>query len=102
MNVFDALKGIGGQPELNRVVGALGGISYIVGANSFVAYETFIKGREFDLTEYCIAFPAGLGVVVGAIAGAVALKDRQVAKAKETEANTAGIVSDTAIKEAGQ
>lgn len=102
MNIFDALKGIGGQPELNRIVGALGGFSYIVGANSFVAYETFVKGKEFNLTEYCIAFPGGLGVVVGGIAGAVALKDRQVAKAKETEATTAAIVSDTAINEAKQ
>lgn len=102
MNLFDALKGIGGQPELNRVVGAFGGFAYVVGAHSFIAWQTFWLGKEFDLTEYCIAFPAGLGVVVGSIAGAVAIKDRQVAKAKEVEATTAGIVSDTAIKEAKQ
>lgn len=102
MNIFNALKGIGGEVEINRLVGALGGFSYVIGANSFVGYEVLVKGREFDLTEYCIAFPAGLGVVVGAIAGAVAIKDRQVAKAKETEANAAATVSDTALKEASQ
>jgi len=102
MNIFNALKGVGGEFELNRVVGAFGGFTYIVGANTFVAYETFVKSKQFDLTEYCLTFPSGLAVVVGAIAGAVAIKDRNVAKAKATEATTAGIVSDTAIKEAAQ
>jgi len=77
----NALRGIGGNYELNRLVGAFGGVAYIVGAHAFVVWN-FIEGREFDLVSYCAAFPAGLGVVVGSIAGAVALKDRQVAAAK--------------------
>ena len=84
----NALRGIGGNYELNRLVGAFGGVAYIVGAHAFVVWN-FVKGREFDLVAYCAAFPAGLGVVVGSIAGAVALKDRQVAKAKVTEQNAA-------------
>ena len=43
------------------------------------------KGRAFDVTAYCLAFPTGLGVAVGAIAGAVAWKDQKVANAKVTE-----------------
>jgi hypothetical protein len=31
---------------------------------------------------FCLAFPAGLAACVGATAGAIALKDRQLAKAK--------------------
>lgn len=77
----NALRGIGGEFELNRLVGAFGGVSYIIGAHAFIIWN-FVHGRAFDLTEYCIAFPGGLAVVVGSIAGAVAIKDRNVAKAK--------------------
>lgn len=91
----NALKGIGGEYELNRVVGAFGGIAYIVGANGFVAWH-LVRGGEFDLIAYCAAFPGGLGVVVGAIAGAVALKDRNVAVAKQTEASTSATNANTA------
>lgn len=75
------LRGIGGEFEINRVVGALGAVVYIVCANAFVAWN-LSQGKEFNVTEYCLAFPSGLAVVVGAIAGAVAIKDRNVATAK--------------------
>ena len=80
-----ALKGIGGAYEINRLVGALGDTAYIVGAHTFMAYNVMWEGREFDITAYCLAFPTGLGVAVGAIAGAVAWKDQKVANAKVTE-----------------
>lgn len=83
----NAIRGIGGEPELNRVIGAFGGFAYVVGAHVFIAAK-MIDGGGFDLTEYCLAFPGGLAVVVGSIAGAVALKDRNVAAAKATEATT--------------
>lgn len=79
-----ALRGIGGDYELNRIVGAFGGFTYIVGAHGFVIWN-MANGNDFDLIAYCAAFPAGLGVVVGAIAGAVAIKDRNVASAKAIE-----------------
>lgn len=75
----NALRGISGEFELNRVVGAFGGFAYIVCGNGFVIWSLAV-GKEFDLIAYCTAYPAGLGVVVGAIAGAVSLKDRNVAK----------------------
>ena len=77
----NALRGLGGEFEINRVVGAIGGLAYIVGANVFVAIN-LANGKEFNVTEYCLAFPGGLAVVVGAIAGAVSVKDRNVAVAK--------------------
>lgn len=80
--VSSALKGIGGQYELNRLVGAFGGIAYIVGAVGLTAFDVIQRGRQFDIIAFCAAFPAGLAVVVGAIAGAVAWKDRGVATAK--------------------
>ena len=77
----NALKGFGGEFEINRVVGAFGTTVYVVAAQLFVAWN-MINGKDFSLTEYCIAFPGGLAVCVGAIAGAVAVKDRNVAVAK--------------------
>jgi len=76
------LKTANGEFEINRVVGAVGSLAYIIGTHSFMAYDVFWMGREFDVTAYCLAFPGGLAVAVGAIAGAVTLKDRGVATAK--------------------
>lgn len=80
----NALRGISGEFELNRVVGAFGGFAYVIGTHAFVGWNLW-AGREFDLVAYCAAFPGGLAVVVGAIAGAVAWKDKGVASAKVIE-----------------
>lgn len=78
MKLLNILRGIGGEFELNRVIGAVGALAYVVCANAFEAWNMW-RGVPFDLTAYCLSFPAGLGVAVAAIAGAVALKDRSVA-----------------------
>jgi hypothetical protein len=78
----NALRGIQGEFEVNRVVGAFGAAAYVICGNAFVAYDVIWKGRPFNITEYCLAFPGGLAVAVGAIAGAVAIKDRNVAVAQ--------------------
>jgi hypothetical protein len=75
----DALKGANGGFELNRIVGFLGGLAYILCGNIIA----FVTGA--GLTEYCMAFPGGLAVVAGGTAVAVALKDRNVASAKVIE-----------------
>ena len=85
--ITNFLRGIGGEFEITRVVGAFGGFTYVVGAHAFVAWN-LIEGREFDLTAYCLAFPGGLGAVIVAIAGSASIKDRNVAVAKQTEAKT--------------
>lgn len=84
---LEFLRGANGGIELNRLVGALGALSYVVGANGFTAWN-LIQGREFDVTAYCLAFPGGLSVLGLGTAGAVALKDRQVALAHATESKT--------------
>lgn len=93
-----ALRGAGGAIELNRLVGFVGGMAYVACANSFVAWDTIVKGHPFDITAYCLAFPAGLAVVAGGTAAAVALKDRQVATANVIEATGAqpGKAAETA------
>lgn len=85
--ITNALRGITGEFEITRVVGGIGSVIYIIGANGFVAWN-MAEGRPFDLTAYCVAFPSGLGVVIAAIAGSASVKDRNVAAAKATEAKT--------------
>lgn len=82
----NVLRGIGGDFELNRVVGFFGGIVYVIGAHVFVGYEVLWLGKAFDITAYCLAFPGGLAVVAGGTAAAISLKDRNVASSKVIEA----------------
>lgn len=83
---FDsALRGIGGQYEITRVLGGFGALAYCVCANAFIALQVIIHEREFDITAYCLAFPGGLAVIIGAAAGSAALKDRQVATSRVIE-----------------
>ena len=89
------LRGANGGLELNRLIGALGGFAYIVGAHAFIAWN-MAEGREFDITAYCIAFPGGLAALTVGTAGAVAIKDRNVAVAKVTESQTGNPAEEAA------
>jgi uncharacterized iron-regulated membrane protein len=84
--ITNVLRGINGHFELNRLVGFVGGMAYVICANVFVGYEVFHLGKSFDITAYCLAFPGGLAVIAGGTAGAIAWKDKAVASAKVTEA----------------
>lgn len=78
MKLFNALKGIGGEFEVQRVLGAFGTVVYIVTAPALVwAGKVTVS---FD--SFCIAYPAGIAACLAATAGSIALKDRQVATAK--------------------
>lgn len=83
--ILQALKGISGEFEINRVIGAIGGIVYILAVPMFTAWEVIHNGREFDVIAFCAAYPAGIVLIVGAIAGATAYKDKGVATAKVIE-----------------
>lgn len=85
MNLANMLRGIGGEPEIIRTLGAFGVLGYVIGGIGFQAWN-MARGVPFDVVAFCTAFPAGLAVAIGAAAGAVALKDRGVATAKATEA----------------
>lgn len=85
MSLLDALKGINGQYEIQRILGAFGTVVYVVCAPALVWAEKVTA----TLDTFCLVYPAGLGVCIGATAGAIALKDRQVASAKVTEKEAA-------------
>ncbi len=78
MTILNALKGVTGEFEIQRVLGATGTLVYIVTAPALVWAR--IVAVSFE--GFCLAYPAGLAACVGATAGAIALKDRQLAKAK--------------------
>lgn len=80
-----ALKGPGGEYEISRVLGGFGAIAYCLGANIFVAWQTMYEHSGFDVTAYCLAFPGGLSMIIGAAAGSAAVKDRNAASSKVIE-----------------
>lgn len=86
-------KGTGGEYEVNRFVGGVGVMAYIVAVPVFQAWNMH-EGRPFDVVAFCAAYPTGLGLAIGAIAGAVAIKDRNVAKAKTETAAAAVVQAD--------
>lgn len=86
MKILNALKGIGGEYEVQRVLGAVGTLAYTVTAPAFVATGVI---KDVSFAEFCAAFPFGLASCIGATAGAIAWKDKAVAAAKVTESTGA-------------
>lgn len=78
MTVLNALKGIGGEYEVQRVIGAFGSIVFIIAAPALVASGLV----QTSLEAFCLAYPAGIATCIGATAGSIALKDRNVATSK--------------------
>lgn len=82
MTILNALKGIGGEYEVQRVLGALGTVTYTFSVPALVATGVI---KSVDITAFCLAYPGGLAACIGATAGAIAWKDRNVATAKVIE-----------------
>ena len=83
---FDgALRGIGGEYEITRVLGGFGALAYCVSVIVFVGSEVIWRAKPFDLIAFCTAFPGGLVVIIGVAAGSASFKDRGVASARVTE-----------------
>jgi hypothetical protein len=78
--ISQALKGISGEYEVVRTVGAFGVLIYAMTGAGVTIYIAIIK-QTFDIVAFCTAFPGGLAVAIGAVAGAVAVKDRNVSTA---------------------
>lgn len=78
MRLMEALEGINGTYEVQRVLGAFGTVIFTLSVPILVATGVI----PATLEGFCLAYPAGIAGLVGTTAGAIALKDRQVAKAK--------------------
>lgn len=81
MKILEALKGINGTYEVQRVLGAFGTVVFTVSVPMLVAADVI----KASLEGFCLAYPTGIAGLIGTTAGAIALKDRQVAKAKVEE-----------------
>jgi len=84
MTISNILKGVTGEFEITRVLGATGVGIYIVAANAFEVWN-MARGSAFDVVAYCAAFPTGLGVAVAAVGTAAGVKDKSVAQARAIE-----------------
>jgi hypothetical protein len=96
MKLLNALKGISGEFEVQRVLGAVGALTYIFTGPALVWFGKVTA----TLDSFCIAYPAGIAAVLGASAGSIALKDRNVAAAKVVE-TTGSIPATPPAKPAG-
>ena len=83
MIILNALKGVQNEPELNRILGGIGVLVYTFSVPLFVLWGVN-HGHPFDLTTFCTLYPAGFGVMMASVAGAIAVKDRNVAAARTT------------------
>lgn len=77
------LKGVGGGYELGRVLGAIGGLNYVIWPPIFQAWAIY-KGQQWDSAAFCAAYGGGLALAATGIGAMISLKDRGVAKAKAT------------------
>jgi len=91
MKILNALKGISGEFEVQRILGAFGSVVYITTAPALVWSGKVTASLE----SFCIQFPLGLGACILTTAGAIAIKDRQVAKAKVTENMINAVVTES-------
>ena len=89
--LLNALKGISGEYEVQRILGAVGTLTYTFTAPALVWFGKVTVSFE----GFCIAYPAGLGACILTTAGAIAIKDRQVAKAKTETAAANAVQAET-------
>lgn len=87
MKLSYILRGISGEPELIRTLGAVGILGYILGGLGFEVWN-MARGVTFDIVAFCAAYPAGLAAAIAGVAGATAIKDRNVATAQAIQSAT--------------
>lgn len=88
MKLANILKGIGGDYEIGRVSLAIGGFLAVTSPIGFEIYEIGWNGGHFDVTAWCLAYPAGLVALITGGVLVIASKDKSVAAAKQTQAAT--------------
>ena len=80
--ILNVVRGLNGTVELNRLSLFLAALGYIFGTLIFQWRAISDDPGAFDVTAFCLAFGGGFAALIGGGAGAVALKDRQVATSK--------------------
>lgn len=83
---WSILRGLGGDFEIGRVSLAIGGMFAVLSPIGFEIYEVGWNGGHFDVTAWCLAYPAGLVALVGGGVFVIGNKEKQVAVARLTAA----------------
>jgi hypothetical protein len=90
MKITNILKGIGGEFEIGRVSLVVGGAFAVLSPIAFEVYEIGWNGGHFDVAAWCLAYPGGLAALVSGGVFAIGNKEKQVAAAQQTVAQTQG------------
>lgn len=85
MSFASIFRGISGELELGRVFGATGGASYILAPLVYQGWALH-QGQHFDPAGFCAGYGGGLGLAAAGIGSMIAIKDRNVAVAKQQQA----------------
>ena len=96
MSALNMLKGIGGEYELGRVVGAVGGFNYVLWPPIFQAWALY-NGQAWDSAAFCAAYGGGLALAAAGIGAMISLKDRGVASSRQVVAQPP--LSDTGTEQ---
>lgn len=73
--------GLSDQPELGRVLGAVGGANYVFWPPVFEMIALW-KGQPWDPVAFCAAYGGGFAALAAGIGALIRLKDTGVSKAK--------------------
>lgn len=80
--LLDILKGVGGEPEIGRVLLVVGVGATVIVPIVFEALDMYHNGWHFDVTAWCVAYPGGLVALVAGGVLAIASKEKSVAQAR--------------------
>lgn len=86
VTAFDFLKGVGGRPELQRIMGLASNIAGI----AYAGFHLFAN-KTFSIIEFGI----GMGSLNALIGGGILMKDTGVAKAKAQPGTTTHTTTTT-------
>jgi len=82
MTLNNALRGVGGEFEIGRVLLAGATFLSVVSPIGFEIFEVGWNGGHFNVTEWCVAYPGGIAALVGVGLFGVGNKDVKVAAAR--------------------
>ena len=85
MSVSNMLRGIGGEYEIGRVIGAVGGFNYVLWPPVFQGWSLY-NGQAWDPAAFCAAYGGGLALAAAGIGAMISLKDRGVASSRQVVA----------------
>lgn len=81
--ITDILKtSSAGEFEIGRVSLAIGGLFAVLSPIAFEIYEVGWNGGHFNVTEWCVAYPGGIALLVSSGVLSIGAKQKQVAQAR--------------------